>query len=198
MAHFARVAALSPQWVRSSCERPRFIASATVARAFAARTTNGIEAAFVAIEVETVRTARQTSYVHSVIRAAASPSHTVAIVSNNSATAIQISLDARSLEFAGIFARSGADVQQLKPTPYLLQQAINTLGVTTDECVFVGDSITDIQAAHAPCHRIRQQAWQGRMVRPVATNRDHQHDGRAIARVALCSRSAGRRRITAA
>ncbi len=46
-----------------------------------------------------------------------------------------------------MFARTSADLSQLKPSPYLLNTATATLDVSASQCVFVGDSATDIEAS---------------------------------------------------
>jgi beta-phosphoglucomutase-like phosphatase (HAD superfamily) len=46
-----------------------------------------------------------------------------------------------------VSARSGPDVALLKPSPYLLLQAATALTVHPSECTFIGDSLSDIEAA---------------------------------------------------
>jgi phosphoglycolate phosphatase len=46
-----------------------------------------------------------------------------------------------------IAARRSPDPALLKPSPYLVQQAITELGAPLAQCVLVGDSTTDPQAA---------------------------------------------------
>jgi phosphoglycolate phosphatase len=46
-----------------------------------------------------------------------------------------------------VAARTSHDPNLLKPSPYLLNQAIVALGVVPTDCVLVGDSVTDMQAA---------------------------------------------------
>jgi phosphoglycolate phosphatase-like HAD superfamily hydrolase len=73
----------------------------------------------------------------------------IAIVSNNSRQAVRSYLAANRLgDYIGaISARSGPDVSQLKPSPHLLDAAIQKLGCGRDACVMVGDSASDIEAA---------------------------------------------------
>jgi beta-phosphoglucomutase-like phosphatase (HAD superfamily) len=42
----------------------------------------------------------------------------------------------------------------LKPNPYLISNAIKRLEIDPRKCIFVGDSATDIEAAHAAGVRI--------------------------------------------
>ncbi|OQS14357.1 hypothetical protein B0T36_15320 [Nocardia donostiensis] len=101
------------------------------------------------LEIEAVSEAMPTPFAHSIIRRA-STRQEVAIVSNNSTAAIEAYLRAYDLRTAvsGIYARTSASTP-LKPAPYLLNQALAELGYRPDEATFIGDSITDIQAAHA-------------------------------------------------
>lgn len=73
----------------------------------------------------------------------------VVIVSNNSAAAVAAYLESRNLVdlVAGVSARSGPDVDQLKPQPHLLLQAAKLLGVAPARCVMIGDSVSDVEAA---------------------------------------------------
>ena len=108
-----------------------------------------VEAAFTAHEVEAVSGAKPTEGAHDLIRAWHTSGRPIAIVSNNSASAIEAYLDLYDLNryIDVISARNTADTSLLKPDPYLLRQAINRLNVTPEDCVFIGDSISDIHAA---------------------------------------------------
>ncbi|WP_269859523.1 HAD family hydrolase [Streptomyces sp. RPT161] len=37
----------------------------------------------------------------------------------------------------------------MKPDPYSVHRAVRALGKRADECVLIGDSVTDVEAAHA-------------------------------------------------
>jgi phosphoglycolate phosphatase len=97
-------------------------------------------------EVEAVATARPVPYVHEVVTSARSTGRRIAVVSNNSERAVTAYLDQHGLADL-IAARTSADPAPLKPSPHLLEQAITGLDVSPAECVIIGDSITDIQAA---------------------------------------------------
>ncbi|WP_158628700.1 HAD family hydrolase [Saccharopolyspora rhizosphaerae] len=75
----------------------------------------------------------------------------VVIVSNNSEAAVRAYLNTTSLEalVQGVSARTSGELAELKPSPFLLQQAITNIKADAAECVMIGDSTTDIQAAHA-------------------------------------------------
>lgn len=75
----------------------------------------------------------------------------VAVVSNNSPEAIRTFLAARGLQglVAGVFGRDKTTPERLKPHPHLLNRAAAALRTPHRECLMVGDSTTDVQAAHA-------------------------------------------------
>ncbi|KDN19459.1 HAD family hydrolase [Amycolatopsis rifamycinica] len=110
-----------------------------------------VEAAFTAHEVEAVLSAAPTEGAHDLIRAWRASSRPVAIVSNNSAPAINAYLDLYGLRASIdiVSARTKPDTALLKPSPYLLCQTIAALEVAPADCVFIGDSLSDIEAAHA-------------------------------------------------
>jgi HAD superfamily hydrolase (TIGR01509 family) len=75
----------------------------------------------------------------------------LAVVSNNSTAAVETYLDIHNLRARvdQISARTSADVALLKPSPFLLTAAATRLRVPLSQCVLIGDSATDIEAAHA-------------------------------------------------
>ncbi|MCX4095079.1 HAD family hydrolase [Nocardia sp. alder85J] len=105
---------------------------------------------FTKIELDAIGTARPTPGAHDVIRAADERGR-IAVVSNNSQAAISAYLKAHGMteHVAGIYARTDANLSHLKPHPYLLHAAMRQLQAAPDECIFVGDSVTDIVAGHA-------------------------------------------------
>ncbi|WP_216911509.1 HAD family hydrolase [Nocardia noduli] len=110
-----------------------------------------VEAKLTEIEVQAVGRATPTIDAHNVIRLAAlRPGGSVAIVSNNSTAAINAYLTAHGMHqhVSGIFARRSATTR-LKPSPDLLSDALTALDVQPDASTFIGDSVTDLKAAHA-------------------------------------------------
>lgn len=103
------------------------------------------------LEAEAVTTAPPTPGAAGAIRGLAASGCKIAIVSNNSTSAVRTYLTMHDLVGAvrSISARDHADPSLLKPSPYLLREAIEALGTTPEHCVMVGDSIGDIEAAHA-------------------------------------------------
>ncbi|MBU3064364.1 HAD family hydrolase [Nocardia sp. NEAU-G5] len=110
-----------------------------------------VEQRFQLVERDAVSVAAPTEEAADVIVQLRRLGHRLAVVSNNSDSAVELYLSRRGLlgSFDGIYGRSSADVSQLKPSPFLLRRAVADLQTTPDDCVFVGDSVTDIEAAQA-------------------------------------------------
>jgi phosphoglycolate phosphatase len=108
-----------------------------------------VNAAFTAHEVEAIATAEPTPGAHELIRAWSQAGRPLAIVSNNSTTAVLAYLDLHDLRryVTHVSARGDADPSLLKPSPYLLNEALTVLDVAASDVVFVGDSVSDLQAA---------------------------------------------------
>jgi phosphoglycolate phosphatase len=72
-------------------------------------------------------------------------------VSNNSKTAVAIYLSIHDLAEVvhAISARETADVALLKPNPHLVTNAAKMSDAHPSACTLIGDSPTDIEAAHA-------------------------------------------------
>lgn len=73
----------------------------------------------------------------------------VAIVSNTAQSAIFIYLDAHDLRpyLDGVFGRVAPDPGLLKPSPYLVTEALARLHADPSAAVLIGDQPTDIEAA---------------------------------------------------
>lgn len=102
------------------------------------------------LEVAAVAEAPDTPGASDALRHLSANGHTVTIVSNNSASAVNTYLPSRHLvEYVhGVSAREPARPLQLKPHPHLLHQAMATHATDPANCVMIGDSVSDIQAAH--------------------------------------------------
>jgi HAD superfamily hydrolase (TIGR01662 family) len=120
--------------------------SVTVSDEMAAR----VEAEMADLEVAAVTTAELTPYAHEVIASARESGRTVAVVSNNSSRAVNAYLDRHDLSSGVrlVAARSSYDPALLKPNPYLINEAVHRLAADPAASALVGDSITDIEAAH--------------------------------------------------
>jgi phosphoglycolate phosphatase len=123
-----------------------FTYSATVSDELAAR----VEAEMADLEVAAVPTAEPTPYVHEVLASARESGRIVGVVSNNSIRAVSAYLDRHDLSdgIDLIVARTSHDAALLKPSPHLINDAVNSLNADPAASALVGDSFTDIEAAH--------------------------------------------------
>lgn len=110
-----------------------------------------VETELAEIESAAAATAVPAPHVHDAIAACRESGRSVAVVSNNSAAAVRAYLEAHDLahQVAAVAARTGPDPAILKPSPYLVKQAASALDASPSACAVVGDSPTDIQAAHS-------------------------------------------------
>ncbi|MBF5000391.1 HAD family hydrolase [Nocardia sp. BSTN01] len=103
-----------------------------------------------ALEVVAARTAKPTPYAHELIRTA-SKSRDVVFASNNATAAVKTYLATHDLDryASGVFGRSSHILSRLKPDRFLLEHTLSELGLSPDQVVYIGDSTTDVMAAHA-------------------------------------------------
>lgn len=120
--------------------------SATVSDEMAAR----VEAEMADLELAAVPTADPTPYVHQVIASARESGRVIGVVSNNSPSAVTAYLDRHGLSdgIALVVARTSHDPALLKPNPHLINEAVRGLDADPAASALVGDSLTDIEAAH--------------------------------------------------
>lgn len=116
-----------------------------------AGTAKHIEHRFREFEYVAVQSAPATPGAVDLLRRSAEVGQLITIVSNNSATAVRRYLELEGLSplVRGVSARDDAGVERLKPAPFLLQQAMSATGTMPEECVMIGDSATDVEAARA-------------------------------------------------
>ena len=121
--------------------------SATVSDELAAR----VESEMADLEVAAVSTADPTPYVHQVIASARESGRAIGVVSNNSPRAVNAYLDRHGLSdgISLVVARTSHDPALLKPNPHLINKAVRGLDANPAESALVGDSLTDIEAAHS-------------------------------------------------
>ncbi|GLY48046.1 HAD family phosphatase [Lentzea sp. NBRC 102530] len=107
-----------------------------------------IEAALRAHEVEAVVNAEPTDGALDLIQAWNSTGRRISIVSNNSAEAVEVYLERFGLrdQVQLVSARESPDPALLKPAPFLIRNAAEKLGVSSESCVLIGDSASDIEA----------------------------------------------------
>jgi len=108
-----------------------------------------VNAAFTAHEVEAIATAVPTPGAHALICDWSTAGRQLAIVSNNSRTAVDAYLELHDLQrhVSYVSGRGSADPTLLKPNSYLIYAAIRALKVQSSESIFIGDSLSDLIAA---------------------------------------------------
>ena len=156
-----------------------FAYAGTVSPDLAAR----VEAEMTDLEVAAVATAKPTPYVHDVLAACRESGRTVAVVSNNAERAVQLYLTRHGLDdrIGPVFARTSHDPALLKPSPHLIDKAVQALNADPAATALVGDSITDIEGSRLRGHRqhrLRQQARQVRAHDRRRSRSRHHHPGR--------------------
>jgi phosphoglycolate phosphatase len=107
-----------------------------------------VEAALHDGEVHAVATAVPTPGAHELITTAGIP---IAVVSNNTSDAVRRYLTEHGYDphVCHVEGRDPLDPGHMKPSPYLLQRAMEALRRPPNRCVLIGDSISDIEAAHS-------------------------------------------------
>ncbi|RKN44313.1 HAD family hydrolase [Micromonospora endolithica] len=118
--------------------------------------TRAVEDALCAAERQAIETAEPTPYGREVIVAARQAGLPLAVVSNNSESAVSAYLAAHRLAgyVSPVVGRPYADPTRMKPNPAPIRQAVNALGELPIKCVLVGDSLSDIEGARAAGVRI--------------------------------------------
>ncbi|MEU7483550.1 HAD-IA family hydrolase [Streptomyces sp. NPDC042319] len=110
-----------------------------------------LESALTAAEIEAVAVAgAPTSGAVAALKAVESAGRRIAVVSNNSAESVRAFLVRHSLNshVREVVGRAADRPDLMKPHPHSLLRAAELLEVGPSECVLIGDSLTDIQAAH--------------------------------------------------
>ena len=94
-------------------------------------------------------TATPTEHVHEVVSLAIASGRPVAVVSNNSRGAIDrfLELHGLSSEVTSIASRIIGRPELMKPSAVPVVEAARSLGIPTEACALVGDSVSDIAAA---------------------------------------------------
>ncbi|MFC8596338.1 HAD family hydrolase [Streptomyces atroolivaceus] len=111
-----------------------------------------VEEALTAAEVAAVRVAGAPipGAVDS-MEAARAAGRKIAVVSNNSTECVRVFLDLHGLtnHVLEVIGRPEGHPELMKPNPHPLLTAAERLGIDVSLCALIGDSLTDIQAAHA-------------------------------------------------
>ena len=110
-----------------------------------------VEAACTASEVACARISEPSPEIGWLLDGAQERGSQLAIVSNNSEDAVRTFLDRFdwSDRFAAFACRTPETSRLLKPNPFLVTAATRFLEMTPGDCVFIGDSVSDVQAGHA-------------------------------------------------
>jgi phosphoglycolate phosphatase len=98
-------------------------------------------------EIDAAASATPTAHAAELISAWRQAGRAVAVVSNNSTTAVETYLAAHAIDIDLVAARTSPDASLLKPSPHLVTSAIRALGAEPEACALVGDSPSDITAA---------------------------------------------------
>ncbi len=110
-----------------------------------------VEDALVTAEIVAADSAQPAPFARDILRALHAQGRAIGIASNNSGAAINKYLDRHDL--AGMVnatvGRQPYSPEAMKPDPNCLQVAMALLNVEPAVCVYIGDSIADIDAAHA-------------------------------------------------
>jgi beta-phosphoglucomutase-like phosphatase (HAD superfamily) len=103
-----------------------------------------------AAEIDATRTARPTPHANEVIDAWRRRGGRAAVVSNNASAAVAAYLTMHGIEVDAVVGRTSPDPTLLKPNPHLVVEAMRALDADPDPTayVLVGDSVSDVVAAH--------------------------------------------------
>ncbi|RIQ11119.1 HAD family hydrolase [Jiangella rhizosphaerae] len=129
----------------------------------------------VAAEVRAIASAKPTPGALEVVEVARATGRQVAIVSNNAAAAVEAYIKRHTLTKAidYVAARRTPQPALMKPNAAYLVEAAHALGVPASQCVLVGDSTTDIEAArHARMSAIGYANKPGKAARLIEAGAD--------------------------
>lgn len=110
-----------------------------------------VEAQLCADEITAACTAAPTPFGRECVIGALEAGKSVTMVSNNSAGAISVYLDRQRLTCYGlpISGRAYARPELMKPNPEPILAAAKLANTSPADCVLIGDSMADIDGAHA-------------------------------------------------
>ena len=105
-----------------------------------------VEAACAEAEVECARTSSPSPELPWLLKMARRHELPIGIASNNSETAVRTFADRSELNFNAYACRTPESVRLMKPHPAYVLAAASWLGVPSAAALFVGDSVSDVQA----------------------------------------------------
>lgn len=102
------------------------------------------------LEMQAVATAQPADGAAELITTARQSGRGVTIVSNNSGQAVTAYLDAHGLarSVGAVIGRDDPDPAHMKPSPYQVRKALQVNDAAAADCVLIGDSVSDVTAAH--------------------------------------------------
>ncbi len=100
------------------------------------------------LEVRAAHTAEPAPGSADLITTATQTGRTVTVVTNNSGAAVAAYLVQHHLDahVGKIIGRDDPDPALMKPSPYRVRIAVGALRAEPEDCVFIGDSLTDVLA----------------------------------------------------
>ena len=109
-----------------------------------------VEAACTQAEVLCAEKSEPSPEIRGLLEGAGSRGQPGALVSNNAERAVRRFFDVRGwADSVAIYAcRTSDNCQLLKPNPYLVVAATRLLRRSPGDCVFIGDSVSDVEAGH--------------------------------------------------
>ncbi|ANC32390.1 HAD family hydrolase [Isoptericola dokdonensis] len=121
------------------------------AGAYAPNALPDVEAACIEAEVEAARTSEPTAGAHELIAALNHAGVPVVIVTNNAASSARTYLNRFDLaeRVLDIVGRPERRPDLMKPNKHMVEEALRTTGATRGETLLIGDSVSDIEVAHA-------------------------------------------------
>lgn len=110
-----------------------------------------VESTFVGEEIRALQLTKPSTAIPDLLHKLQTAGHRLAIVTNNSGPAVNTFIHQHNLadSVPTIVGRDEHDMRLLKPSPHLLVKALKLLGTAPSQAVFVGDSVSDIEAARA-------------------------------------------------
>ncbi|MBD0425002.1 HAD-IA family hydrolase [Streptomyces sp. TRM S81-3] len=102
-------------------------------------------------EYEIVRTASPTPHLGALVEALLGLGMRLVIVSNNADGPVCEFLKSFDLQskFEAVMGRDPKELRHMKPSPESVNRAVEHLALAPDECVLIGDQLTDLSAARA-------------------------------------------------
>lgn len=130
-----------------------------------------VEAACTTAEVEAARTSQPTPGAHDLMAALDAAGVPVVIVTNNAASAAQTYLERWNLttRVRGVVGRPEHEPALMKPNPHTVKIALQIVEATPADAVLIGDSVSDVEVAHAAGLRALGYAKNPRRGRELAT-----------------------------